>query len=388
MLGSNTNKLAWIGVSLGIVLALGTTTIVVFPNAMPDLKQAIVNLGGTTKEHVDKKVSLSDQQQTLYREYKERYFVTKGDQTYVNSAPDGASYVVSEGQGYGMILASVAGDKSDFESLYQYYLANRYNSTELMSWRQDKNPDKVYDNNATDGDLYIVQSLYKAYDRWGDKAYLAQANKLASAILTYNYNSQDKFLTLGNWAGSDTSVYHDLRASDIIPTFYENIYQHNRDERWHELAENGYVILKKASDATTTGLIPDNLKYQNGNVTILDKSPLDNTTDNNYSYDALRVPLNMALSDDDSAKAVNQKMLAFFDKQSPIKAGYNPKTGAVTGDYVDVAFLAPIYAATVQNSGYANVESQVNYLATKTTLVNSYYPDSQILMSAYLKKLN
>lgn len=386
MLGDNTNKIVWVGVTVGVVVSLGFGAYVLFPESFDIMGSTIRNLFSSR----DSKTELSANQKNAYALYKKSYFETiNGNQIYVNSAPSGSKYVVSEGQGYGMLMTAVAGDKSDFEGLYKYYMANRYDNMELMSWRQDISAGKNYDNNATDGDLYIAQSLYKAYDRWGDKEYLNQANKIADNILMYNYNKEDKFLTFGNWVSESSQEYHQLRASDVIPTFYENFYNHNNDVRWHDLAESSLMIMKKASDETTTGLIPDIIEYRFGKVSLLTEVSINGGGKNVYSYDALRIPFNMALSDDVRAVAVNHKLLTFFNAQKTIKAGYNPSDGSVTGDYVDDAFLIPIgYANQRFGDEFENVSTQTNSVLKKDEISNSYYTDSQFVLAQLGDKLN
>lgn len=386
MLGENTNKVVWVGVAIGIIVGLGFGAHALFPESFDAMGSTIHNLFSSQ----DDKKQLSETQTKAYTLYKNEYFSKiNGNQIYVNSAPSGSSYVVSEGQGYGMLMTAVAGDKSDFEGLYNYYMANRYDNMQLMSWRQDISSGKSYDNNATDGDLYIAQSLYQAYDRWGDKQYLDQANKIADDILTYNYNKEDKFLTFGNWVTSSSNEYHQLRASDVIPSFYENFYKHNNDTRWQDLAESGLIIMKSASDETSTGLIPDIIEYHSGKVSFPTETSINSGGKNVYSYDALRIPLNMALSDDVRAVAVNHKLLTFFDAQKPIKAGYNPSDGSVTGDYVDNAFLIPIgYANQKFGSEFPNVSAQTDSVLKKSTLDNSYYTDSQFVLAQLGSKLN
>ena len=123
----------------------------------------------------------------LYRQWEEDYVVKEDGKAWVKTAPQTS---LSEGQGYGMLIAAMAGEKSwsdkeDFERLYRYYLANRLTindqQTELMSWKQvDK---KVYATSATDGDLYIAESLIKAGKLWNEPKYLQQAKLLLADIL-------------------------------------------------------------------------------------------------------------------------------------------------------------------------------------------------------------
>ncbi len=79
----------------------------------------------------------------LYRQWEEDYVVEESDgKTWIKAAPRTS---LSEGQGYGMLISAMAGEKGwakkeDFQRLYRFYLANRLTiddqQTELMSWKQ------------------------------------------------------------------------------------------------------------------------------------------------------------------------------------------------------------------------------------------------------------
>ena len=111
----------------------------------------------------------------IYSQWSKEYVVTKDKLSYIRTTNSKTEDVVlSEAQGYGMVIAVDAakqGDASpaDFEKLYQYYLAHRLKDTQLMSWKQtikDGKSNHEDENNATDGDLYIAYALIQAAKQW------------------------------------------------------------------------------------------------------------------------------------------------------------------------------------------------------------------------------
>ena len=93
----------------------------------------------------------------------------------------------SEGQGYAMLLAARAEDRTAFDRVWKWTKANLIVRRDgLAAWRYDpKHAPPVADlNNATDGDLLIAWALAEAGTRWRETAYLESARRIADAIMT------------------------------------------------------------------------------------------------------------------------------------------------------------------------------------------------------------
>ncbi|MBS7535811.1 endoglucanase [Ancylobacter sonchi] len=91
----------------------------------------------------------------------------------------------SEGQGYGMLLAFLAGDRGNFERIWSF------TRTELMirddglaAWRWDPNatPHVTDVNAASDGDILISYALGRAGAAWNNPGYTEAARKIARAL--------------------------------------------------------------------------------------------------------------------------------------------------------------------------------------------------------------
>lgn len=380
MLNENTHKIVWVALALGIVAPIGGIVYALF-NDQFDITRATMDAFSQPIHNVPK---LSETQIDLVKSYGQTFFKPKDGGLYVNSGSQNQPYVVSEGQGYGMVITAVAGNRDDFDKLMTYYMAHLDKSTNLMAWRQDIGV-KDYPNNATDGDVYIMYGLYRAYDRWHDEKYLRQANAIASDLLKYCYNEQDGLLTYGNWVQSNTDTYHNVRSSDIIPVFYEAAYQHNHDYNWHRLAESGYDIMKKASDASPSGLIPDGIAVRKGAVDVKASANVDGNATNYFGYNAVRFPLNMAMSNDSRAVAVNKKALTFINQQPSIKATRDID-GKVIADYEDKTFQSTFYAANTKSDSFKRISEQTDYLKN-APLMPDYYPGSQQVLAHLLNQL-
>jgi endoglucanase len=91
----------------------------------------------------------------------------------------------SEGQGYGLLLAVLAGDRATFEKMLSWTEGNLARpDVALFTWKYDPRlPDPVADpNDATDGDILIAWALAEAAKRWGGHGWAARSEAIRSAI--------------------------------------------------------------------------------------------------------------------------------------------------------------------------------------------------------------
>ncbi len=101
----------------------------------------------------------------------------------VDTANGGISH--SEGQGYGMLLAYLAGDRGNFERIWSFTRTELLIRDDgLAAWRWDPNskPHVTDINAASDGDLLIAYALARAGRTWGHQPYLDSAQKIARAL--------------------------------------------------------------------------------------------------------------------------------------------------------------------------------------------------------------
>lgn len=91
----------------------------------------------------------------------------------------------SEGQGYGLLLAFMAGNKSDFARIWSFTdreLRVRDDGLLAWKWTPGDRPRVTDLNNATDGDLLIAYALEGAAQKWGVAEYASAAAEIRDAI--------------------------------------------------------------------------------------------------------------------------------------------------------------------------------------------------------------
>jgi endoglucanase len=114
--------------------------------------------------------------------YKAR-FLDRGGRI-VDNGNGGISH--SEGQGYGLLLSYLAGNRADFELIWRFTSSEmllRDDGLAVWKWDPSATPHVTDANNATDGDLLIAYSLALAGAAWGNSTYIAAATRMAQALL-------------------------------------------------------------------------------------------------------------------------------------------------------------------------------------------------------------
>ncbi|AWN53351.1 glycosyl hydrolase family 8 [Methylobacterium sp. 17Sr1-1] len=113
-----------------------------------------------------------------WRAYKAR-FVTEAGRV-VDTGNGGISH--SEGQGYGMLLAALAGDRATFERIWTWTRANlMVRDDQLLAWRwePDRRPAIADMNDAADGDLLVAWALAEAVALWNDPSHRVAGRRIA-----------------------------------------------------------------------------------------------------------------------------------------------------------------------------------------------------------------
>ncbi len=113
--------------------------------------------------------------------YRQRFVTAEG--RVVDDANGGISH--SESQGYGLLLACLAGDRGGFASILSFTRTELLIRDDgLAAWRWDpKATPRITDiNNASDGDLLIAEALACAGTRWSMPAYTTAARQIARSL--------------------------------------------------------------------------------------------------------------------------------------------------------------------------------------------------------------
>lgn len=156
----------------------------------------------------------------------------------------------SEGQGYGMVLAEVAGDRDAFDRIHDWTEKTLLRKdAALFSWRYvptDAKP--VADpNNATDGDILIAWALMRAGARWKERRYLERAAEIRGAIAKHLVRRMDtRTLLLPGIAGFDSADRTTLNLSYYIWPALDMFASAEPTGPWPALIIDGEWLVKTA----------------------------------------------------------------------------------------------------------------------------------------------
>ncbi|MBY0337892.1 MAG: glycosyl hydrolase family 5 [Acetobacteraceae bacterium] len=241
-----------------------------------------------------------------WQQFQRRYMAPEG--RIVDTANGGISH--SEGQGYGMFFATHFGDRPAFERLWRWTRLNLSRPTDsLHAWRYTPHGAfGVQDtNNATDGDLYIAWALLRAAERWNEPEWHRSAARIAHDVLACCVRRQRGHTLLlpgahgferpdGIVVNLSYYAFPVLRAlSRIAP-----------DPAWAELERDGLALMRTAAFGRWH-LPPDWLLIPASGAA---PSPAAGWPPR-FSWDALRVPLNLAWQRFDAP--TTQAALQFWD---------------------------------------------------------------------------
>jgi endo-1,4-beta-D-glucanase Y len=294
---------------------------------------------------------------------------------YLSACSDGSARVVkdgnetvSEGIGYGMLLAVNNADRSTFDALWKYYQARR-NGNGLMNWKIDGcTTNATGQNGASDADLDTAMALVMADKRWS--GYSASAVSLIGAIKAHELTSTESLSVLkpgDNYNGADC-----LNYSYFSPGYYRVFAKVTNDASWTKLADDSYSALNKAAN-NATGLVPN---WSNG-----DFQPGCASGDGNYGYDAARTPWRVAVDyvwfGTPAAKAYLSKLVAWVGNGiSVVGDGYalSAASPAVALSTNHNSTFTGAFSCAAMAVSQARTEEYAS--ALKAIKDNSYYEES------------
>jgi len=280
--------------------------------------------------------------------WKRRHITSNGAGGYKRVQRDSSTNfdTVSEGLGYGMLLAVYFNERDLFDDLYRYVKLH-FNSRGLMSWHINADgslPDSGSVNCATDADEDIAVSLIFAHKLWGSNGSINYANEARNLISNLErYCLDGDILKPGDvWGGWST-----VNPSYFAPAWYKIFAQFTGNSKWYSVADRCYQIIEAVHNRNNgTGLVPD---WCQG-----DGSPAAGQG-YNYSYDATRYSWRTVLDylwfGDERAKKNCDLINKFFIKIGPenIRGEYSI-TGNQLGSAHNSSFVAPIAASAL--TGY------------------------------------
>jgi len=196
---------------------------------------------------------------------------------------------VSEGIGYGLLLAVNYNDKPLFDDLWNYYNLH-LDANGLMHWKIDASGQTVGANAATDADQDTAFALVLAHEQWGSVSvidYLQAARTMLERIFTHEVEAETYILKPGDvWGGSDV-----LNPSYFRPAYYRMFSAVSGNREWELVLEKSYEVLERIAHPET-GLVPDWCRADGSPVSC---SAYPGHCGYDYGYEAVRVPFFVAL---------------------------------------------------------------------------------------------
>jgi hypothetical protein len=325
---------------------------------------------------------------------------------------------VSEGIGYGMLIAVYMGDHTLFDNLWKYEQLH-LDPNGLMNWSIDASGNttssggmQVGGGAATDADEDIAWALAMADKQWGSAGainYGSAALKQIQAIWNHEVYSSKLAGPGDSWG--PTNLFNDVNVSYFAPAYYRLFKQLDTDttHAWDAVTQTVFDtifcdksgmmfcnVLNTANKNTTNGLVPG---WSTNTGGMSSAGPF------NYQYDACRTPFRIgvdwclnSVAASGAAAAINpsraQQYVAltssFFSGvgAANIVDGYN-LDGTVNSSAHQVsqgqsaAFIGPAAVGAMNSaSNQSFLNSAYGLVKTNNLLVGgAYYEESWTVMS-------
>lgn len=181
--------------------------------------------------------------------------------TDVSGVMKARACTVSEGIGYGMLIACFQNDVETFNRLWNYSRGFRVNNKQnLMPWITKSFSFDVLDNSsATDADLDIAASLIIMSLKTGNQEYLADALVIAKAIWDEEIDPTTLTIMSGNtsmWNGRNGAITYNLSYFSPVAIRLFAAYDTDASHNWTGVLNNMYSYMQQMQ-AAGTGVFPD-----------------------------------------------------------------------------------------------------------------------------------
>jgi endo-1,4-beta-D-glucanase Y len=306
-------------------------------------------------------------------------------------APDST---VSEGIGYGMLIAVYMNDQNLFDNLWKYE-QHWVDASGLMNWYIAADGSGLGPNGsgaATDADEDMAFALVMANGQWGgqgalDMTYEQYAVQQIQDI--WKAEIEDgKLPRPGEWGGWNT-----VNISYFAPAYYRVFATLDPGDGWPAVVQTVYdtiaYAVNPANGNQNNGLVPAWCDDSHGSPC----TPVDMNiaNDTGYQYDACRTPFRIGLdwcwNGEPRAQAYVGLTSAFF---SAIGAQNIADTYAIDGSPEpqhpgghSAAFVGPAGVGAMSSATYGTfIDDAYAGVATRTYLVGgTYYEDSWTTLS-------
>ena len=344
--------------------------------------------------------------------WKSRYLAAAGTEPdghpryRVKFSAAASAKTVSEGQGYGMLLAVLlAGEdvqaQQIFDGLWEFCLDHPSSiDGRLMDWSVPANEslDPSGNDSAFDGDADIAMALLMADRQWGSLGgrfhYRNEALRVLAGLEESVLGPDSHYPLLGDWVDPGGTTYNQwtTRSSDFMPGHFRAFYQATGYAAWAQALQAVQTVTESLQNgsAPVSGLLPDFIQpVSSVNTTPRPASAdfLEGPHDGHYWYNAGRDPWRLAsdalISGDLSSKTQAKRMLNFIRSTTggnplQIRIGYQLDGTAINNGFSSF-FAAPLVVSALLDPAAQNfLNAGWDAVATR---VEGYYEDSVTLLS-------
>lgn len=231
----------------------------------------------------------------------------------------------SEGQGTGLLFAAEAGDRESFERILRWTIRTLgCRGDALHAWRYvpGVTPAVADLNNATDGDLLIAVALARAGRRWSVPEYTARATVIGRAIvdqLTVVVAGRTVLLPAAH--GFQTGLGVVLNPSYYLFAAFEELSALAPSPVWLALRQDGMRLLTESCFGAWK--LPADWVFLSADGTV---RPAPNRPAR-FSYDAVRVPLNLAWARLAPGDVLQSCARFWTDREDRVPAWIDVQTG-------------------------------------------------------------
>ncbi|KFF07425.1 glycosyl hydrolase family 8 [Flavobacterium reichenbachii] len=302
-------------------------------------------------------------------------FVEKCNNARYRVKFDTPSETVSEGIGYGMLLAVYATDKELFDGFWLYYKDN-VNSNGVMNWKINGCSGTHSPNGATDAELDVAFALIVADFQWGSTGsinYKNDAKSLITTIKLHEIEANTFVLKPGDQFGGSQIT----NPSYFSPAYYRAFGAFTNDVSfWNSVAAKSYTIINNNLTVNNAvgGLVSD---WCTAAGTYSSEAGIYKYDGKTYNYDAVRTPWRIAVDyvwyGTADAKTYVKKSSDFvrvnLGGTSNIKDGYS-QDGSLVGQWHNATFVGAFACAAMGG------DNQIHLNESYTDLKNLNEPNS------------
>jgi len=301
--------------------------------------------------------------------YKARFIDASG--RVIDDANGNISH--SESQGYGLLLAYLAGNKADFDLIWSFTrtaLLLRDDGLAVWKWDPSAKPHVTDINNASDGDILIAYALALAGADWGRNDLVNAARTIIAGIGKSNIADwQGRLILLPGAEGFSSSDRSDgpiVNLSYWVFEAFPKFAALDKSTDWKRLGADGVLLLDGASIGprslpTDWMSVKTQLKPAKGFAA-------------EFGYNALRIPLYLMRAGITDRDRLTRLRKGMTDAANNIVIT-DSENGAVK--------------ETISDAGYTIIPAMIDCVLDKTKLPDGvrsfqptqYYPSTLHLLS-------